>query len=151
MIADRLQVDLDVVIAQDHARAPDRQLTDAATAKPATDDETLRVAPVLQPHEPANDLGELLRILLDRRLNGAGRLRVPLHENRSQLFLADVLRRAVAERILAGVLQVLPPVVENALECLAAGLVTDEAFLVLDLDVVAVDLDTRQHTGAVRR
>ena len=57
--------------------------------------------------------------------------------------------RLFAERIVAGLAQGLPPVLDDVAERALAGAVADEAFVVLQLDVVGIDLDGRQARGAM--
>ena len=52
----------------------DGQLADAAGAKAAADDEALRIAPILEAQEAADDLGQLLGEFLDRALHETRRL-----------------------------------------------------------------------------
>ena len=133
------------------ALRPIGQLADAAGAKSAADDEALRVAPLLQPQEAANDLGELLGEVLDRALDDAGRLGLaappgcrPASSCRSPRWPC---RRADPRRAcFNGLRHLSSSVPERPL----AGLVADEAVLVLDLDVVALDLDGREDRRPMR-
>ena len=68
----------------------------------------------------------------------------PLASSVVELLLANFLARLVAERIVAGLAQRLAPVLDDVAEGALAGAVADEAFVVLQLDVVAVDLDGGQ-------
>ena len=69
----------------------------------------------------------------------------------SSCLLADLVARLVAERILAGLAQRLAPVLDDSAECVLAGAVADEAFIVARRHVVAVDLDRRQALRAMGR
>ena len=73
----------------------------------------------------------------------------PLASRSSSVLLGDLVARLVAERIVAGLAQRLAPVLDDVAERALAGAVADEAFVVLQLDVVAVDLDGRQAGRAV--
>ena len=74
----------------------------------------------------------------------------PSASSSSSFFLLMSSLGVVAERVVAGLAQRLAPVLDDVAERALAGAVAEEAFVVLDLDVVAVDLDRRQARGAVR-
>src|SRR5581483_5615378 len=150
MVPDRADVDVDAVAFQDDARATDRELADPAEAKPASHGDALRVAPRLEPHEAADDTRELLSEILDRPVHDAGRLRLALREDRLEGLLSDLLARHVAEGIGVELAQRLAPLLQDRAERALARAVADEPVLVLDLEVVAVDVDRRQVLGAVR-
>jgi hypothetical protein len=99
----------------------------------------------------ADDQRQLLREVLDRPLQDTGRLRIAFGEQRIERLLAQLLARLVAERVLAGFAQRLAPVLDDIAEGALAGAVAEKAFIVLELDVVAVDLDQGEAGGAMRR
>ena len=101
IVADRLQVDCDLVGLEDDAGAADRQLADTAGAEAAADHDALGVAPGLRLEEAADDERQLLREILDRALHDGRRLEVALGEQRIELLLADLVARLVAERVVA--------------------------------------------------
>jgi hypothetical protein len=80
----------------------------------------------------------------------AGGVGIAAGERRIELLLADVAARGLAERIGALLAQRLSPFVENGVERFLAGAVADEPVVVLELDVLAVNLDRGQLGGAVR-
>ncbi len=124
--------------------AADHQFADAAGAEAAADHDPLGVLPALELEEAADDQRQLLREILDRALHDAGGLGVALGQQFVELFLGDLVARLVAERVVAGLAQRLAPVLDDVAERALAGAVADEAFVVLQLDVVAVDLDRGQ-------
>ena len=143
---------VDVVGLEDDRGAADRQLADAARAKAAADHDALGVAPGLELEEAADDQRELLGEILDRALHDAGRFRVALGQQLVELLLADVSSLGLlAERIVAVLAQRLAPVLEDVAERALAGAVAEEALVVLDFQIVAVDLDRRQASAAVDR
>ena len=150
VVADRHEIDGHLVGLQDHGRAPDRKLADAAGAEAASDHDPLGVAPGLELEEAADDERKLLREVLDRALHDAGRLRIALGQQRVELLPADVLARLVAERVVAGLAQGLAPVLDDLAEGAFVGAVADEALVVLQLDIVAVDLDGGEAACAMR-
>ena len=135
IVADKLEIDIDAVGLEQQAGAADGQLADAAGAEAAADDEAFRVAPILEPQEAADDQGELLGEVLDGALHDARGFGFALRQEVGELLLADLLAGFVAERILAQLLQRLAPFVENVPERVLAGLVADEAVLVLDFEL----------------
>ena len=66
-------------------------------AEAAADDDAFRVPPGLLSQEPPDDLGELLRELLDRALHDAGSLRRAFGKELIEFLLRDLLGRLVAE------------------------------------------------------
>ena len=68
----------------------------------------------------------------------------------SSFALEIILRRRVAERILAILLQPFAPVGQYRPEGAAAGAIADEAIVVAQFLVVGVDGDGRKHPAAVR-
>ncbi len=149
MVADRRELDVDAGRLQQHRGAADRELADAALAQAAADHDALGVAPALQAQEAADHGRELLGEILDRALDDAGRLRVALDEELVELLLRDLAARRLAERVLADLPQALAPILEDRPEGAVARAVADEALLVAQLDIVAVDDDRRQVIGAV--
>ena len=75
----------------------------------------------------------------------------PSASSPSSFFLLMSLGGLVAEGIAAGLAQRFAPIVHNGAERALAGAVADEAFVVLQLDIVAVDIDGGQPGRAVRR
>ena len=68
-----------------------------------------------------------------------------------ELLLADIFGGLVAEGIAARLAQGLAPIVHNGAEGALAGAIANEAFVVLQLDIVAVDIDGGEPCGAVGR
>jgi hypothetical protein len=134
---------------EDDTGAGDREPADAAGAKPAAHHDALGIAPGLELEEAADDERQLLREILDRPLQHARRVGVPFGHERIQLFLAYLLARLVAERILAIPAQRLAPFLQDVPKGALAGAVAEKAVLVLRFDVVAVDLHRGQMGGAV--
>ena len=150
IVADRDEVDLDAVGFQDHRGAADHEFADAAGAEAAADHDALGVLPALQLEEAADDERQFLREILDRAMHDAGGFAVALGEEFVELLLGQVVARLVAERVGAGLAQGLSPILDDVAERALAGAVADEALVVLDLDIVAVDLDRRQAQRAMR-
>ena len=88
--------------------------------------------------------------ILDGALHDPGRVRIALGQQRVELLLADVLARLVAERVVAGLAQRLAPVLDDGAEGAFAGAVAQKTFVILQLDIVAVDIDGGQAGGAMR-
>ena len=84
-------------------------------------------------------------------MHDAGRDEIAFGQKLVELFAAQLLARRVAERILVLLAQGLSPILDHLAERELAGAVADKSFVVLELDVVAVDVDRRQLGGAVRR
>jgi hypothetical protein len=94
-------------------------------------------------------VSEFLGEFLDRAVHDGGSLGVVADQHLVQRLLADRLRRQIAERILAGLAQRLAPAVEDLPESPLGGAIAEEALLVLQLHIEAVDVDRRQTGGAV--
>jgi hypothetical protein len=101
-------------------------------------------AQVLGLEEPPQHHGKLLRILLDRALDHGGAVGVAFLQDDVELGAAEIVRRRVAERVCTLLAQRLAPVFQNGMKGLAARPVAQEALVVLQLEIVAVDLDRRQ-------
>ena len=97
----------------------------------------------------ADDEGELLREVLDCALQDAGRLGVSLREQRIKLLPADLAAGLVAEGVVARLAQRLAPALEELAERPLVGAVAEEPVVVLQLDVVAFNVDGGQSGGAV--
>ena len=67
-----------------------------------------------------------------------------------ETLLVDLAAGLVAERILAELAKWFAPGFDELAKGPLAGAVANEPFLVLQLDVVVLDLDRRQPSGAVR-
>ena len=144
IVADVDQVDLDAVRLEDEAGARDRELADPALAEAAAHDDPLGAGPGLGLEEAPQHQGKLLRVLLDRALDHGGAFGVALVQDDVELGAAELVRGRVAERVLAELAQRLAPVFQNGMKGLAARPVAQEALVVLQLEIVAVDLDRRQ-------
>src|SRR6185437_9862203 len=149
MMADRQQLDLEVRGLEDDLGARDGELAEPAVAEAAADHDTLGLLPSLAAEDAPRDVGELLREVLDGAVHHRGGLGVVADQHGVEHLLADVLGRLVAERIPARLEQGLAPLVENVPEGGLAGAVAEKAFLVLELDIEAVDVDRRKAGGPV--
>ena len=149
IVADRHQVDRDTIGLEDEGCAADRQFTDAAAAETAADHQTLRILPGFEFEKPPNDEREFLREILDGGVHDAGRFRVAFGERLVQFFFREVFARRIAKRVVALFAQRLAPILDDVTKGAFAGAVADKAFVVLDLDIVAVDLDGGQAGAAV--
>ena len=147
---DELQLDLVVVGLEQHLGAAHCQLADAARTEPAAEDDGLRVAPGRHLEEPLDHRGERLGEFLDGAVNDAAGFRIAFGQQLVELLLRHLVGRFLAQRVGAQLAQRLAPLVQHLVEGAAAGLVADEAVLVLDFEIVAVDFDARQPLGAVR-
>src|ERR1700731_508910 len=87
VIADELDIDRNLVGLQQKLGAGRRQLADAARAQAATDDDGLRVAPARDLDEALDDRRQRLGEFLDRAVDDAARLRVPVDEELIELLL----------------------------------------------------------------
>ena len=148
VIADELDLELETFGLQQHLGASERELAHAAFTKAAAHDDALGATPTRILEKALDDAGERLRKFLDRAVDDAGRLGIALGEQLVERLLVDDLR-GVAERVGAELAQRLAPLLEHLAKGAAARLVADEAVRVLDLEIVAVDLDARQPLGAM--
>src|SRR5262249_38880629 len=73
VVADDLDLGLDLLVLQQQRGPTDRKLADATAGKAAAADETLRVPPFFQFEETLQHAGTLLRKRFDRALHDAGR------------------------------------------------------------------------------
>ncbi len=150
-VADGQEIERHLIGFQDHGRATDADLAHPGGAEAAAHDNPFGIAPGLELEKAADDEGQLLREVLDCALHDAGSLWVALGEQRIEFLPADVLAGLVAERIAAGLAQRFAPALENGTERALVGAVAEQAFVVLQFDVVAVHLDLGEGGGAVRR
>ena len=151
VIANRNELDGDLVRFKDHRSAPDNQFANPARAEPATDHDALGILPALQLEIASDHQRELLRKVLDCTLHDASRLGVALGEQAIELLLGDLVARRIPEWVVTGLAQGLAPVLDHVAERTLAGAIADEAFVILQFDVVAVDRDRRQPFSTVRR
>ena len=112
--------------------------------KPPAHHDALGIRPGLGLEEAPHDNGKLLRVILDRALDHGRGFRIAFFQNHIELGPIEIIRRRIAERIGAKLAQRLAPVFQNGVKRLAARTVAEEAFVVLELQIVAVDLDRRQ-------
>ena len=150
IVADQHHVDLDAVGLEDEVGARDRQFADAALAKAAAHRDALGAGPGLGLEEAPHHHRELLRVLLDRALDHGGGFGVAFLQDDVELGPAEIVGRRVAERVGAELAQRLAPVLQDGVEGLPARAVAEEALVVLQFEVIAVDLDRRQRLGAMR-
>ena len=149
MVADRQHLDLEVLGLQDDLGARDGEFAEPAVAKAAADHDAFGLLPGLGFEEAAGDVGELLREILDRAVHDGRGLGVVADQDGIEHLLADVLGWLLAERVFSRLAQRLSPLVEDVPEGALAGAVPDKSFVVLQLDIEAVDLDRGQPGGAV--
>ena len=151
VIAHRNELDGNLVRFKDHRSAPDNQFANPARAEPATDHDALGILPALQLEIASDHQRELLRKVLDCTLHDASRLGVALGEQAIELLLGDLVARRIPERVVTGLTQVLSPILDHVAERTLAGAIADEALVILQFDVVAVDRDRRQPFSTVCR
>src|SRR4051812_38653238 len=149
MIADRLQLDLELLVLQDDLGAGDRELAEPGIAKAAAHHDAFGLGPRLGAQEAPGHMGKLLGKFLDRGMHHGRGLGVVAHKDGIERLLADGLAILVSERILAGFAQRLAPAFQDLAEGAFGGAIAEEAVLVLELDVETVDLDRRQPRCAV--
>ena len=147
--ADRLHLDLEILRMQDDFRTRDGEFAQATIAKAAADHDALGLRPGLGLQEAAGDVGELLRELLDRAVHHGASLGVVADQDVVERLLADLVRRHLAERVLARLVQRLAPAVENLAERALRRPVAEETLVVLQFEIEAVDIDRGQPRGAV--
>jgi hypothetical protein len=143
------EVDRHLVRFQDHGGAADGDFADPPGTEATAHHDPFGIVPRLELEKTADDERELLRKVLDRPLHDAGGLQVPFGEQRVELFPADVLARLVAERVVTGFAQRLAPALEDGGEGAFVGAIAKQALLILQLDVVAVDIDRGEAVGAM--
>src|SRR4029079_11687438 len=113
-------------------------------AETTAHDDPFGVFPVLGLEVAADDESQLLREILDRALHDSAGFRVALGEEVVEGLFRKLVARLLAEWVVPHSAQWLAPVFDALPERHFAGAVANEAFVVLDLDIVAVDLDGRQ-------
>src|SRR5581483_4936613 len=96
-----------------------------------------------------HDRGELLRELLDGRMDEAGGFRIAIGEQLVQPFLTDLITGLIAQGIFAGLAQSLAPFLQYGLKSPLARPVADEPFGAPQLRIVGVNRDEAQVLGAV--
>ena len=152
MMLDQLQIDIETIGFEKGARTSDRQFADPARAKAAAENDGFRTGPRLVLEEATKDREESLRIVLDGTEHDPRGLDRSAGKQLVELFLADLRRLGIAERILSRHRFVmLAPAVEGLAEGIPARLVAKEAVGIFELQVVAVDRDARERGGSVRR
>ena len=151
LVVDRMQLHVEAVGFQSDGGATDGKLADPALAQAAADHDALGVFPSFESQETTDDLGELLRELLDGALDDSGGFRVPLREHLVELLLADFLGGRRAEGILAGLAHPLAPIIQDRYERAPAGTIADKPFGAAQLRVVGVDCYQAQLLSAVRQ
>ena len=83
-------------------------------------------------------------------MDDARRDRMAILQHLVELLFRDLLGRLLAERILGDLADLRAHLVEQRAKGAAAGAVADEAFLVLDLEIVAFQESAGQFLRAVR-
>src|SRR5262245_12009019 len=149
MVADRLDVDRDGFGLEDDPGPGDRQFANAAFAQSAPDYDPFGALPRLELEEAADDVGQLLGKILDRALNHGDGFGIALFQQGIEGLLADLVAGLVAERVFARLAQRFSPFLEDVAKRSLAGAIAEEAILVLQFGIVAVDLDRRQTGGTV--
>ena len=122
IVPDDLKLGLEPLVFQQHRRAADGELADAAAGKPAAEHDAVSVFPRLKPEKTAKHDGKLSREGLDRPLHDAA-----LSEQIVELFLGDFAELLAAERILADVAERFAPLVDEAAKRAFAGAVAEKA------------------------
>ena len=151
IVVNEFKVDIDVFRPKQKSGSRNRKFADTAGAESAADRNAFRIAPILRAQEPTDDECELLREILDGAEHETRAFRIACREEFRELLLAELLARLVAEGIFAKLPEGFPPFFDVLPECAFAGLVADEAVLVFDLDIVAIDRDAGENVGSVTR
>src|SRR5688572_8140765 len=113
MVADRLQLHAGAAALQYDRSAAGDDLADPAFAHAAADGDAFHVLPALAPGEAADDRDQPLRELLRGPLDQAGGFRLALAERLVEALAADLLRRPAAQRIISGLADLLPQLVDQ--------------------------------------
>ena len=151
MILDRGQLHRDAGAGQKERGAAHGQLADAAGDQAAAQHDALGILPARQPHETTHHRRQLGGEFLHHGMDEGGSLRIVARHHLVELRLGHLLRRRVAQRILAMLLQAFAPVRQYRPEGSAAGAITDEAVVVAQFLVIGVDGDGRKHPAPVRK
>jgi hypothetical protein len=149
IVADRHEIDPDIICLEQNLRAADGELADAVFAHPAADNDALGFLPGLFLQERTDDEGKFLRKILDDGVHDSGFRGVAFGQNFVEFLLADVAAGAFAKRILALFGERLSPFIEQRIESLLAGAIAQEAPIVLQLEIVTIHIHARQPGSAV--
>src|SRR3954453_22479980 len=141
---DRQHLNFEVLGLEQNFGARNGEFAEPAVAKAAAHGDALGLVPGLGFEEAARYVDEFLREILDGAVHDRRRLAVITDQCSIKFFLAEVFGGLLAERVVAGLAQRLSPPFEGLLEGSFTGAVSEESFLILQLEIEAVDLDPRE-------
>src|SRR5688572_10545504 len=133
MAGDGGHADIEAVVLEEHEGASNRKAADVAAAEAAADDDMLGVLPLIELKESRGHRGQFASKLLDGRMYKPGGQRIVAFEVRIELRFGQLPGRRVAERVLAVLRNVLPPLIEDVSEGALIRTVAEKAVLVLEL------------------
>ncbi len=128
MVADRNHVDREILCPEDDLGPGNGELAEATVAEAAADNDPLGLSQTLDLRKRRGDVGEFLSEILDRAVHDRGGFCIVSDRYRVQYLLADGIGRFLAERVLAGLAQGLPPFFEDIPEGTLAGAISNESF-----------------------
>ena len=147
MVADRHERDVDARRFQQHRGAADRELADAALAQAATDRDALGVAPAFEAQKRRMTVASSCAnsSIAPWMMPASGS---PSTKSLSSFFF-EMSRLGVSPSGSSPTCSSRAPTLEDRPEGAVARAVADEALLVAQLDIVAVDDNRRQVIGPV--
>jgi hypothetical protein len=137
----RSKPDVDLFSLEDDRRPADHELAHATCTKPSANCDTLGVFPALQLEIAANDQGKFLGEVLDRAMDNSRRLRFSPLQKLVKLLPTQFIADLIAKRIVACLPKRFAPVMDDLPECAFAGTIAEKALVILELDVVAVEIN----------
>src|SRR4051794_26844717 len=149
MVGDRGHVDAKPFLLQHQEGTSDRKAADMASAEATADDDVLGRLPLLELEKSSRYRREFPGELLDGRVHEPRGQRVLAVEILVQLRFRQLPGRRVTERVRAVLADVLARLIEDAPERALVRAVAEEPGLVLELLIVGVDDDARQHVPPV--
>ncbi|MFD2031604.1 hypothetical protein ACFSKM_17250 [Ancylobacter dichloromethanicus] len=150
VVAYRPQFDVDAPGPCQQFRPRHRDLGESPGLQPAADDDTLGVAPFLAAQQPAKHGEKLAGIFLDGAVDDGLLMRLALGQRLVDYGFGEFGGRRLPEHRQLAVPEI-APAVEDFEEGGAPGAVADEAVLVANPGIEAVDRHGRQRRGAVDR
>ena len=149
MAGDRGHLDVEALLLEEHKGASDREAADVTAAKATANDDVLGLLPLVELEEARCDGRKFPGEVLHRRVHKPGCQGIVAFEILVELGFGQLPGRRVAERVLSVLSEALPPMIENVPEGALVRTVAEKSVLVLELFIVSIDHDARQHMPSV--